>query len=164
MATLDDLVKMIIFLTVVQADMNRKLINMAPVSSAFSWPDAITWTACLGANFLYAWTMSQNGIVCVTGILFAYRTPKIFESSPCSKYKIAGIPLTVVTGSLGLLWCAVMAYYYLSIAGLRAQVPASYCAIVGFFILAFAIYYISKAYRKRQGIDIGLAFREIPPL
>jgi len=33
----------------------------------------------------------------------------------------------------------------------------------GIFVLGLIIYYISKAYHGRQGIDITLAFKEIPP-
>jgi hypothetical protein len=33
----------------------------------------------------------------------------------------------------------------------------------GIFILGIVIYYASKAYHARQGIDIGLIFKEVPP-
>jgi hypothetical protein len=35
--------------------------------------------------------------------------------------------------------------------------------MVGYWILGIVLYYIARAYRKNQGIDIEAAFREIPP-
>jgi hypothetical protein len=35
--------------------------------------------------------------------------------------------------------------------------------MIGYWILGILLYYLAKAYRKRQGIDIEAAFREIPP-
>jgi amino acid transporter len=109
-------------------------------------------------------SLGQNIIISLTGLLFAYRTPGLFETSPSAKYKIGGVPAIAVTGILGLIWNAILAYYYLAIPALGAQVPASYYVIAISFVGMFVLYFISQAYRKRQGIDLGLAFREIPPL
>jgi hypothetical protein len=35
--------------------------------------------------------------------------------------------------------------------------------MIGYMIVGIALYYVAKAYRKRQGLDISAAFREIPP-
>ena len=109
-------------------------------------------------------SLGQNIIISLTGIFFAYRTPGLFEASPSSRYKFGGVPAIAITGILGLVWNVVLAYYYLAIPALGAQVPASYYVIIASFVGMILIYFISKAYRKRQGIDLGLAFREIPPL
>ena len=109
-------------------------------------------------------SLGQNLIISLTGLLFAYRTPGLFESSPAGRYKLGGVPAIAITGILGLVWNAILAYYYLSIPALGAQVPPSYYVIIVSFVGMFLIYFISRAYRKRQGIDLGLAFREIPPL
>jgi hypothetical protein len=31
------------------------------------------------------------------------------------------------------------------------------------WVLAFAIYFISRAYNKRRGVNLGIAFKQIPP-
>jgi hypothetical protein len=34
---------------------------------------------------------------------------------------------------------------------------------LGMFPLGFVLYYLSAAIRRRQGVNLDLAFREIPP-
>ncbi len=34
---------------------------------------------------------------------------------------------------------------------------------LGMFPFGFALYYVSAAIRRRQGVDVALAFKEIPP-
>jgi hypothetical protein len=34
----------------------------------------------------------------------------------------------------------------------------------GMILVGFALYWIIRAVRRRQGIDIDLAFKEIPPI
>jgi hypothetical protein len=40
--------------------------------------------------------------------------------------------------------------------------PKSIGAVVGVFGLGIILYYVMKRLRKRQGIDVTLAFKEIP--
>ena len=41
--------------------------------------------------------------------------------------------------------------------------PIMFWTSLGMFPLGFVIYYVAKAIRKSQGIDISLAYRQIPP-
>jgi hypothetical protein len=41
--------------------------------------------------------------------------------------------------------------------------PGKVWLALGVYAVAFAIYFISRAYRRRQGIDLSLTYRELPP-
>jgi hypothetical protein len=41
--------------------------------------------------------------------------------------------------------------------------PVSITLILSILVISFVLYWIIRAIRKRQGIDIDALFREIPP-
>ena len=97
-------------------------------------------------------------------IALPYTKKDLFESSPkIVKLRIAGIPLIVVLGVINLLFFGFMLY--------SCVVSPSYYGLSGLvfvfdaicFIIPLIIYYIARAYRKRQGLNIDLLWKEIPP-
>ena len=104
-------------------------------------------------------------MVCVSGILFPYvkKVRGIYSTSPAAKYKIGGLPVVVIAGVLGLFANFVLIYYLAVIPEFGAWTPGSLEAIVGTFVFGLILYYINRAYQKSRGIEIDLAFREIPP-
>jgi amino acid transporter len=81
------------------------------------------------------------------------------------KKKIAGVPLVTIVGVLEVILFLYMAYIDASSAALSGPInPASIGIIVMVFVSAVLIYYGAKIYHKRvNGIDIGMAFQELPP-
>jgi amino acid transporter len=109
----------------------------------------------IGSQLVMVFTM-------LSAMLFPYSAKRIFEVSPSAKYKIAGLPLVSVIGAVGLVYCLVMTSYMIIVPefGFRGTPVILFIAIyVGLFIY----YYGAKWYRSRQGIDVGLAFKEVPP-
>jgi basic amino acid/polyamine antiporter, APA family len=101
-------------------------------------------------------------ITTVTGIFFPYRVKNIYEKSPVSRYQVAGIPLMSIANllaSLGLLLMIVLLWNDPLAAGHDAK---SLGTIIGVFGLGIVLYFVMKKLRKRKGIDVGLAFKEIP--
>ena len=106
-------------------------------------------------------------LICISGIAFPYRksTKHIYEVSPGAKYKVVGIPVISILGAIGVIWMLIITYYYAAVPALLGPVyPPTYYAIPAVLIGAAVLYYIFRWYRKRDGIDIGLAFRDLPPL
>ncbi len=95
----------------------------------------------------------------IAAIVFPIRMKRHFEQSPASKYRAATIPLAI----LGILVNLLIMYYLLSVPALLATTPQSEGLMIGLFVAGLVYYYIVAAYRKSTGIDIGLAFKEIPP-
>jgi amino acid transporter len=77
--------------------------------------------------------------------------------------KVGGVPLVSMVGvavAVGFAYVADQAYTNPIITAANS---ASEEVAVGLVAAGFIIYFSSKVYRKRNGIDIGMALREIPP-
>lgn len=99
----------------------------------------------------------------IAGILFPFKAKKIFEQSPAwVQRKIAGLPLVTLVGLFSAIVEVILLYGGLSNAVIGGA-PASYPFSVGIALSGIVLYYIAKAYRKRQGIDLTMVFNDIPP-
>jgi amino acid transporter len=105
-------------------------------------------------------------IVAVAAMLFPTRRPDLYRASPAS-VNLGGIPVLYIVGPLAILvmlfltYC-VIAYPPLAIGSLDNLwwVPTF---IGGIIVFGLAVYFIAKAVRRGQGIDIDLVYRELPP-
>jgi amino acid transporter len=100
--------------------------------------------------------------VALAAIVFPYRRKRMFEASSV-KWSIGGVPVLSILGVLTLLACLFLGYFYLTQDVLLANSPYSLYMILGIFASGFIVFWIARAYRKRQGIDVDLAYREIIP-
>jgi amino acid transporter len=96
--------------------------------------------------------------------LLPYLKKDMFASAPAFFQKrLAGVPVFTVVGIV----CAVSFSYMVYIAFLNpllASVTALGVEVeVGLIVSALVIYYASVVYHRRKGVDITLAFKEIPP-
>ena len=66
-------------------------------------------------------------------------------------------------GSLAVAAIALSPAYLLATTGGSAISPLNVAGLFLTFIVGFLIYVISSALRKRNGIDLALSMREIPP-
>jgi len=105
----------------------------------------------------------------IAAILFPYRRKDIFNVSPSIVTKnIAGIPWISILGVLGVIIDAYLAYATLQpavtppLSGALIQ-GLAYAVVPVAIVVAFIIYGIAYSYRKSQGLDLRIAFAEIPP-
>jgi len=101
----------------------------------------------------------------LAGMILPWRRKQIFDAAPAfTRARLAGVPLITICGAIsgfGLIG-------YLTVLLANPQLgfpvtPTSGAFMIGYLILGIILYYVAVAYRKTQGIDIGAAFREIPP-
>jgi amino acid transporter len=99
----------------------------------------------------------------LSAILLPYRRKDLFESSPASKYKLIGIPIITICGIIGFIWNLIMLYFYLVVPAYGGGNPIPLA--VNLLILAgcFVYYFAIHSYRKKQGIETDLAFKQLPP-
>jgi predicted tellurium resistance membrane protein TerC len=82
------------------------------------------------------------------------------------KARIAGIPVLSIISVIAMAlvaWTGTSFFTnpdYMASFGITQTTMAT---AVFIWVVAFAIYFISRAYNKRKGIDLGIAFRQIPP-
>ena len=101
----------------------------------------------------------------LAGMILPWRSKQIFDAAPSfTRAKIGGVPCITICGAIagfGIIG-------YTAVLLLNPQLgfpvtPSSGAFMIGYMIVGIALYYVAKAYRKRQGLDISAAFREIPP-
>ena len=120
-----------------------------------------TYEADVGAAFLAITAILLDGL---TGVFLPIRKA-IFESAPqIVKKKVAGIPVVSVLGIYSFIFTAYMFYALVTTPAISGPLGGdTQITIVASFILGVLVYYTMKAYHKRQGLDITLAFKELPP-
>ncbi len=99
----------------------------------------------------------------ITAILLPYRKRELYEVSPARR-SIGGIPLIAIFGAIEAGFILFLAYEYAVWPGFGISSPAMLFLNFGMIIVGFVLYWIIRAIRRRQGIDIDLAFQEIPPV
>ncbi len=142
------------------------LLVMALVTAMLAWSvTATTFQTLLALGVL-------AGVVCivivgVAAFAFPLRRPDVYASSPAN-IKLLGIPLLQIVAPPSIAVVCFLtweAWHYPALAlsgntGHRWQIIAFMGGIV---VIGLAIYYIARAVRRSQGIDLDLVYRELPP-
>ncbi len=98
-------------------------------------------------------------------IVLPYRQREMVENSPYGG-RVAGIPILSLVGALSVLGFAGAIAVLLWDPGSGASLsknPGKLWLALGVYAVAFGIYFISRAVRRSQGIDLALSYRELPP-
>lgn len=98
----------------------------------------------------------------LAGTLFPFTNKNIFEKSPIAKYRIAGIPLMTVVCGIGAILMIVVMILLWNDPIAAGHDTKSIATILSLIAAGFGVYYYMKYKRKKEGIDIGDAFKEIP--
>jgi amino acid transporter len=108
------------------------------------------------------------GTAMLAAVWFPRTRPEIFRLSPASEHRIGGLPLMSVTGAVSaLFFLAVLIMLWrddiaagplFTDAGPRGE----FWLLLATVVFGIAWFLGAKAYRRRQGVDINLAFKQIP--
>ena len=127
------------------------------------------WTDAEGGATFEATSPSTGEVIAVTflgtsiaAIILPWRKKTLYENSAIAKYKVAGIPLITITGTVTALFLAWNLYEWFSNANYAVNNKQSLVFMASMYILALVIYVIAKVYRKSQGIDLKAVYEEIP--
>jgi len=153
--------------------------SLADISERFHTPVKANVLATIGAivflvltaynflgtyvNSIVAWT-SGYLVVMVAAAIFPFVNKKLFEQFPdTAKKRVGGVPAITIAGVLGIMSLLVV-FYYLLINPSVSGASTTGLTIVGItYIVGIVLYMLAKAYRKRQGVDLGLVYKQIPP-
>jgi amino acid transporter len=108
------------------------------------------------------------GAVMLSAALFPQRRPALYASSPAKGFRVAGLPVMPVAGAISTLFFAVafvLLWRDTNAAGPLinpSKMPLEFWITLAATVLGTGWYLGVKAYRRQQGIDIGLAFQQIP--
>ncbi len=152
---------------------------LSKVSSRSHQPYVATWIAAVVA-VLYAFFVSYGymtalaanwgfliaeGVAFASALLLPYRRKGLWESSPGSR-RILGIPDLVVLCILALPLLAITVWRCLVDVYMGVTPLHNFPQFISFFVIfvaAIVVYYIAKAVRAGQGVDIARNYKEIPP-
>lgn len=139
---------------------------------------AILVSATLGIVFLYVYAFSPGFatiagffgqvftflLTSVAAIVFPLRQAEVFNASPI-RWRLAGVPVVSLLGVLSIIGLVLIEWAFLNDpnSGISFKSPTMLLINLAVFASGFAYYGLARLFRARQGIDIGLAFAEIPP-
>jgi len=101
------------------------------------------------------------GVMGFAAAIFPFVKREVFEAS-AARFKIAGIPLITITGALGTLMMAWVVYMTYLDPVFGANSPASLILMLIAFGVGIVWYFVARAMRKKQGVDLDARFDEIP--
>jgi APA family basic amino acid/polyamine antiporter len=142
------------------------LLVMVLVTLMLAWSVTATTFQTLLALGVLAGVICV-AIVSVAAFSFPIRRPELYRSSPANM-KLLGIPVLQIVAPLSFAVVAFLtweAWHYPALAlsgntGNRWQIPAFMAGVV---VVGLLIYYIARAVRRSQGIDLDLVYQELPP-
>ncbi len=108
------------------------------------------------------------GTVMISAVIFPLRRRRLYESSPAKNFRLLGIPIMPVAGAISAAFFAVMFVLLWNdpvAAGplfKPSKMPVEFWITLAGVVLGAGWYQFIKAYRKRRGINIRLAFQQIP--
>ncbi len=101
----------------------------------------------------------------LAGVFLILRKKSIFESGPeIARKKVAGIPVIAILGAYSVIFIlsliALAVFNPIIIGPLGAVTDVTVTLAI---IVAVVAYFGMKGYNKGRGLDVSLAFKEIPP-
>src|SRR5919106_530384 len=128
----------------------------------------------LGALYAYSadfqtYTLAATLVIAVTFLgsavaaaVLTWRRREIYNASPIARYKIMGIPLITFTSSLFIVFLVFCLVKWFEDDAYAVNDGGSLIFMGCLYLLALAIFVGSRIYRRRQGMDLSMAYGEIP--
>jgi amino acid transporter len=104
-------------------------------------------------------------LVSIAGIVFPYRLPQIWEGG--GGRRILGVPTVTLAGIGGVIALGGLMIMFIANNTVNATFAAtrglSLKFMIGVVVVGAIWYVVSWAVNRRRGVDLSLAYREIPP-
>ena len=105
--------------------------------------------------------------VSVSAIAFPFRRPDLFRNSPANT-RIASIPLLPIVAVLSIAVMIGLAYLVLSYQQFGIATPSlgplpGFIFMGALIVIGLVIFFVARFVRARQGINLDLIYRELPP-
>jgi basic amino acid/polyamine antiporter, APA family len=130
----------------------------------------------LGALYAYnadfqTYTLAATLVIAVTflgsaiaALVLPWRRKEIYDASPIAKYRVMGIPLITFAAGLFIVFLVFCLYkWFTDPDEVYAVNDSGSLIFMGcLYLLALAIFVGSRVIRRRQGMDLSMAYGEIP--
>jgi amino acid transporter len=141
--------------TPVKAIIFTVIMGLVAIVVILVWKQASILSSMMAQIFGYL-------VLSVAAIVFPYKMPKLWQSQTSAR-KLFGIPLVVITGILSVLFIGVMGYFFGFYPVFGANTPLSLIAVGVTIVVPIIYYLVYRAVQKSKGINVDLAYKEIPP-
>lgn len=101
-------------------------------------------------------------VVAIAAAIFPWRRKTLYEESPIAR-KVAGLPAITLIGLLSVGVYLLFLIPLLVNDALGANAPPGIVAMIVIAVLPFLVYVISYAVNKARGVNLSVAFQELPP-
>lgn len=116
-------------------------------------------------NFIFSAATMQAMVFTVAsfgGMLFAFRLPDVFASSPYNR-RVGGVPLFSIVGGVATVIYGYFVVVLITDDRVGANSPSGLIAIALGFALALAVYAVAAVRARRQGVSLSASYRQLPP-
>ncbi|KJS21567.1 MAG: hypothetical protein VR72_10065 [Clostridiaceae bacterium BRH_c20a] len=144
-----------------RAPINALLVMAIPsiiVSAGMHYSENLA-TYALNATLVIAVTYLGTTIA---AIILPYKEPELYNSSSIARLKVFGLPLISVTGAIFAAFLLFLFYFWMTDPVYGVNEPVSYLYVGALYLISIAIYFGSKWYRRKQGIDFNTIHKSIP--
>jgi amino acid transporter len=104
-------------------------------------------------------------ITSLAAIVFPFRRPDIFEASPASR-RVLGVPILSIAGIFGTAGMITMIVVFLRDPSSGTNWPLNKNQVLGIvaaLVVPLLVYAAAALFRRRQGVDLGMAYQALPP-
>lgn len=144
----------------------RTPVNSLILTALISWVFLILYSFFVSVvSFMAGTTLGYVftfGSTAIAAIVFPFRKPKLYKRSGAD-IEVRGVPLIALLGAGLLVYFALLSYALLTNSAFGMNSPLSLLAIAAFWLFGIALFFVFKWHQKRKGINLELAFNEIPP-
>ena len=116
-------------------------------------------TYTLDATLVIAVTFLGSAIAAA---ILPWRKRDIYMASPIAKYTVVGIPLITAASGLFIIFLVACLYKWLQDDRYGINDSGSLIFMGCLYVLALVIFVGSRLYRRSQGMDLSMAYGEIP--
>jgi APA family basic amino acid/polyamine antiporter len=102
-------------------------------------------------------------VTSLAGALLPYRAKALYEASPGARYAFGGVPLVTILGLIGAAVGGAMVLMFIFYGGLGLTSSLAREVVIAVLVVSIVWYVVTWLVQKVRGIDIGYAFKEIPP-
>jgi amino acid transporter len=130
-------------------------LSILVIYSFTDWLHTIQGMAATGLVFM---------VTTLAAAFFPYTKRETYEASP-ARIEVFGIPVMTITGLLGSAGLGYVIYRLLVDPQYGVDIatnPFAFYVSVGVFVVGAIWYFIARAIRRGQGVDMDARFREIP--
>ncbi len=104
-------------------------------------------------------------VVALAGIAFPYRNTEAWRSSPASG-RTFGVPTITLVGLVALPLLALIEWALLEDVNSGTSIdgnPRILEYAIGIFLVGLPLYYLIRTFQRGRGVNVDLAYKEIPP-